>query len=60
MNKILDKIENQRHFDKIYDNIILITKNLNNIIKYQSETTNTLKEKITELEKKIHLLQSDV
>jgi len=60
MNKVLDKIENQRQFNKIYDNIILITKNLNSIIKYQSESTQYLKNKVKELEKKIHLLQSDV
>ena len=60
MNKVLDKIENQRQFDKIYDNIILITKNLNSIIKYQSESTQYLKNKVQKLEQKMHLLQSDV
>jgi hypothetical protein len=60
MKKVLDKIEESQHFDKIYDHIILILKNLNSLIKYQSESTRMLKDKITELEKKIHLLQKDV
>jgi hypothetical protein len=60
MKKVLDKIQESQHFDKIYDHIILILKNLNSLIKYQSESTRMLKDKITELEKKIHLLQKDV
>ena len=60
MKKVLDKIQESQHFDKIYDHIILIVKNLNSLIKYQSESTRMLKDKITELEKKIHLLQKDV
>ena len=60
MKKVLDKIQESQHFDKIYDHIILILKNLNSLIKYQSESTRMLIDKITELEKKIHLLQKDV
>lgn len=60
MKKVLDKIQESQHFDKIYDHIILIVKNLNSLIKYQSESTRMLKDKITELEKKIHLLQKNV
>ena len=60
MKKVLDKIQESQHFDKIYDHIILILKNLNSLIKYQCESTKMLKDKITELEKKIHLLQKDV
>ena len=56
MKKVLDKIQESQHFDKIYDHIILILKNLNSLIKYQSESTRMLKDKITELEKK----QSDL
>ena len=37
MKKVLDKIQESQHFDKIYDHIILILKNLNSLIKYQSE-----------------------
>tara|TARA_R100001163_G_scaffold59076_1_gene47666 strand:- start:272 stop:469 length:198 start_codon:yes stop_codon:yes gene_type:complete len=58
--RIADKIDNLEHFNKIYDHILLISKNLNNLVQYQAESTRALKEKITGLEKKIHLLKSDV